>query len=85
MYNLKVSNKTFTEMPLEFRLIDNDGEIKLIEHEINLKPLEIHEGTLLILLNKEKIKMTNTPLKIEILSGGKQIDIVNTTFLGPQN
>ncbi len=85
MYNLKVSNKTFTEMPLEFRLIDNDGEIKLIEHEINLKPLEIHEGTLLILLNKEKIKMTNTPLKIEILSGGKQIDIVNTTFLGPAN
>ena len=85
MYNLKVSNKTFTEMPLEFRLIDNDGEIKLIEHEINLKPLEIHEGTLLIVLNKEKIKMTNTPLKIEILSGGKQIDIVNTTFLGPQN
>ena len=85
MYNLKVSNKTFTEMPLEFRLIDNDGEIKLIEHEINLKPLEIHEGTLLIILNKEKIKMTNTPLKIEILSGGKQIDIVNTTFLGPQN
>lgn len=85
MYNLKVSNKTFTEMPLEFRLIDNDGEIKLIEHEINLKPLEIHEGTLLIVLNKEKIKMTNTPLKIEVLSGGKQIDIVNTTFLGPQN
>ena len=66
MYNLKVSNKTFTEMPLEFRLIDNDGEIKLIEHEINLK-------------------LTNTPLKIEILSGRKQIDIVNTTFLGPQN
>lgn len=85
MYNLKVSNKTFNEMPLEFRLIDNDGEIKLIEHEINLKPLEIHEGTLLIVLNKEKIKMTNTPLKIEVLSGGKQIDIVNTTFLGPQN
>ena len=36
-------------------------------------------------MNKEKIKMTNTPLKIEVLSGGKQIDIVNTTFLGPQN
>ncbi|MCY7360475.1 MAG: cytochrome c oxidase accessory protein CcoG, partial [Ignavibacteria bacterium] len=39
MYNLKISNKTFDEMPVNFKLKDSEGEINLIEHEINLKPL----------------------------------------------
>jgi len=85
MYNLKISNKTFDEMPVNFKLKDSEGEIKLIEHEINLKPLEIHEGTILILIPKDKIKLTNTPLNIEVYSGDKIIDVVKTTFLGPQN
>ena len=85
MYNLKISNKTFDEMPVNFKLKDSEGEIKLIEHEINLKPLEIHEGTILILIPKDKIKLTNTPLNIEVYTGDKIIDVVKTTFLGPQN
>lgn len=85
MYNLKISNKTFDEVPLEFRLQGVDGEIKIIEHEVNLKPLEIHEGTMLISLPKDKIKLTNTPLKIEVFSDGKLTDVISTSFLGPQN
>jgi cytochrome c oxidase accessory protein FixG len=85
MYNLKIANKTFDQIPVTFKLKDSEGEIKLIEHEINLNPLEIHEGTILIILPKDKIKLTNTPLTIEVYSGDKKIDDVKTTFLGPQN
>lgn len=85
MYNLKISNKTFEEMPLEIRLDDANGEIKLIGNELNLKPLEIYESKFLIILPKDKIKLLNTPMKVNVYSGDKLIETLNTTFLGPQN
>lgn len=85
MYNLKISNKTFEEMPLEIRLDDANGEIKLIGNELKLKPLEIYESKFLIILPKDKIKLLNTPMKVNVYSGDKLIETLNTTFLGPQN
>lgn len=85
IYNLKVINKTFEELPISFRLENSEGEIKLIGHDIMLKPLELYEGSLLIILPKKNIKMINTPLTIDVLSGDKIIGNINTTFLGPQS
>ena len=85
MYNLKISNKTFDELPLEIKLDDANGEIKLIGNEIKLNPLEIYEGKFLIILPKDKIKLLNTPLKVNVYAGDKLIETLNTTFLGPQN
>jgi len=85
MYNIKISNKTFDEKKIDFRLKDDIGEIKLIGNDAMIKPLEIHEGSMLVILPKEKIKFTNTPVNIEVYSDGKKIDEINTNFLGPQN
>ena len=85
MYNLKISNKTFEELPLEIKLDDANGEIKLIGNEIKLNPLEIYEGKFLIILPKDKIKLLNTPMKVNVYAGDKLIETLNTTFLGPQN
>lgn len=85
MYNLKISNKTFDELPLEIKLDDANGEIKLIGNEIKLNPLEIYEGKFLIILPKDKIKLLNTPMKVNVYAGDKLIETLNTTFLGPQN
>jgi cytochrome c oxidase accessory protein FixG len=85
MYNLKISNKTFEELPLKMILDESNGEIKLIGNEINLKPLEIYEGKFLIILSKDKIKLLNTPMKVNIYTGEKLIETITTTFLGPQN
>lgn len=85
MYNLKISNKTFEELPLEIKLDDANGEIKLIGNEIKLNPLEIYEGKFLIILPKDKIKLLNTPMKVNVYAGDKLIETLNTSFLGPQN
>ena len=85
MYNFKLSNKTFNEMPIKFELSESEGEIKLVGNEIILKPMEVHEGSLLILMPKDKIKKLNTPLKINAVSNGKVIEEINTTFIGPPN
>ena len=85
MYNFKLSNKTFNEMPIKFELSESEGEIKLVGNEIVLKPMEVHEGSLLILMPKDKIKKLNTPLKINAVSNGKVIEEISTTFIGPPN
>ncbi|MFZ1322435.1 MAG: cytochrome c oxidase accessory protein CcoG [Ignavibacteria bacterium] len=85
MYNIKISNKTFDEKKIDFKLKDDIGEIKLIGNDAMIKPLEIHEGSMLVILAKEKIKFTNTPVNIEVYSDGKMIDEIKTNFLGPQN
>lgn len=85
MYSIKISNKTFDEIPIELKLPGTDGEIRIIGNGITMKPLEVHEGTLLIIIPKEKIKLANTPVHIEVIAGGKVIDEVKTNFLGPQN
>lgn len=84
LYNIKIVNKTFNEMPVEFKLNNPDGEIKLIGHDIVLKPLEIYEGSMLVILPKKNIKMTNTPLNIDIVSGNESVGSVESSFLGPQ-
>lgn len=85
MYNFKLSNKTFNEMPLTFTLIDSPGEISVAGTGITLKPMEIHEGTLLIVMPKSEIRKLNTPVKISVSSNGKVIDEVKSTFIGPSN
>ncbi|MDZ4711591.1 MAG: cytochrome c oxidase accessory protein CcoG [bacterium] len=85
VYNLVISNKTFKEMPLELKIENSSGDIKLTGKEIILKPLDIYEGSFLVMLDKKNISLTNTPLKIRIYSGNELMDEVKTSFLGPQN
>jgi len=85
VYNLVISNKTFREMPLELKIENSSGDIKLTGKEIILKPLDIYEGSFLVVLDKKNISLTNTPLKIRIYSGNELMDEVKTSFLGPQN
>lgn len=85
LYNLHISNKTFEEKSMALELVGIEGELKLLGNEIRIKPLEIYEGNFLILIPKEKIKLTNTPVRIKVISDGKVLEDVNTTFLGPQN
>ena len=37
----------------------------------------------MIVLDQDEIKTMNTPLNIGVYSNGKQINILNTSFLGP--
>lgn len=83
MYNFKMSNKTFKEFPLSLELVGLQGEIRIAGSGVNLKPMEIHEGSLLIVLPKDQIKTMNTPVRIRVTAGDEVVDEVSTTFIGP--
>lgn len=85
LYDLKIVNKTFDDLPAELKLKNIDGEIKLIGANLDIGPQSVAEGKFLIILDKSKIKQLNTPIEIEVKSKGKTIDVVKTSFLGKIN
>ena len=84
LYNMKIVNKTFDEVPINVKLENAKGEIKLIGNgNIKIEPSGILEGKFLVLLPKDEIKLMNTPLLIGVYKGNEKIDEIKTSFLGP--
>ncbi|MEZ4822892.1 MAG: FixG Ig-like domain-containing protein [Ignavibacteria bacterium] len=85
LYNIKISNKTFNDLPVSFKLNNIPGEIKVIGENVNLKAAGIHEGSLMVIIPEESIKTVNTPITIDVYSGDNLITKEETSFLGPVN
>ncbi|MEZ4690203.1 MAG: FixG Ig-like domain-containing protein [Ignavibacteria bacterium] len=85
LYNIKISNKTFNDLPVSFKLNNIPGGIKVIGENVNLKAAGIHEGSLMVIIPEESIKTVNTPITIDVYSGDNLITKEETSFLGPVN
>jgi cytochrome c oxidase accessory protein FixG len=86
LYNIKVVNKTFKDMPIEIRILEPAGEIKWVGNGITiLKEQDISEGEFFAILDKSLIKSTKTKVHIQILSNGVVVDETTTNFIGPTN
>ena len=83
IYDLNIINKTFNSAPIELKLNDVDGEIKLLGDELNLKPQEKRDSKFLLILPKTAITKMNTPITISVYSNNKLLKEVSTSFLGP--
>ena len=83
LYDVNIVNKTYKETHIELKLENIQGKLELIGKPVNLKPQEIYDGKFMIVLNQDEIKAMNTPLTIGIYSDGKQINALQTSFLGP--
>ena len=85
LYNIKISNKTFNDLPVSFKLNNIPGEIKVIGENVSLKAAGIYEGSLMVIIPEESIKTVNTPITIDVYSGDNLITKEETSFLGPVN
>ena len=84
LYNAKIINKTNQEFPVELKLENVKGEIKMIgTHKLVLKKEAINTQTFFIILDKNEIKKRSTEVKIGVYKNGEKIETVNTKFLGP--
>jgi len=82
IYDLKIVNKSFDELPAELSLQNIKGEIKLIGNELAVEPQGVTEAKFLVILSKDRIKHLKTKLNIAVTSNGKVLDIISTSFLG---
>lgn len=83
LYMVKLVNNTYKNVPIQLKINNPDAELKIIGKDISLPELSVGETEFLILFQKEKIKTTLIPLTIQVISDGKIINEIKTTFLGP--
>lgn len=83
LYTMKLTNKTFEDVPVIIKLENIDGDIKVIGNEIKVGSNDVSETKFLVLLDKNKMKAMNTPLEIGLYKNGEKFSTYKTTFLGP--
>jgi len=82
IYDVKIINKTFNELPAELKLKNIEGEIRLIGKDLNVDPQGVAEAKFFVILGTDQIKKLNTPIEIGVISEGREIDVIKTSFLG---
>jgi cytochrome c oxidase accessory protein FixG len=83
LYNYQIINKTKKEFPVELRLANDNGRIRIIGEIPNTKAADVIEGAFFIEMDRNVLEDRSTPLTIEVYSEDKLIDRVKTNFLGP--
>ncbi len=85
LYNLELANKKFTDMPLELRLKNSSGRIRMVGSGpiIHVPAQEVTKAVFFIDIPKKAIKENNLKLDVQAFSGGKLVSETQTAFLGP--
>lgn len=83
LYNIKLINKTQQDMPIELRLENADGSIKMVGKDLVVPKEAKAETEFFIYLPKDKITERKTMLQISVYSNGRKIQAIKTSFLGP--
>lgn len=86
LYNIQVVNKSFDTKELSFRLKNTEGEIRMVggNNQFSLGSQDMLQEVMIIEMPKSQIKSLKTKIVIEVVSEGKVLERVRTTFLGPQ-
>ncbi|HMQ79942.1 MAG TPA: cytochrome c oxidase accessory protein CcoG [Ignavibacteria bacterium] len=83
LYTMKLTNKTFDEVPVIMKLENINGELKVIGNDIKVGSNDVSETKFLVLLNKDDLKTMNIPLEIGLYKNGERFETRKINFLGP--
>lgn len=84
LYNIKVVNKTFNNLPIEIKIVEPLGTIQWVGKNFTvLKEQDIAEGEFFVILDQKDIVTSKTKIKIQIISNGKILDEEESNFIGP--
>ncbi|MCI0534598.1 MAG: cytochrome c oxidase accessory protein CcoG [Verrucomicrobiales bacterium] len=85
LYTVKIVNKTARETPLEFKLENLPGQVRLMgSQDFKVARDNLAQTSLLIVLDPSTVKTPTTKLKIGIYANGKRVNTVTTVFIGPR-
>ncbi len=88
LYNYQLINKTRDEISVDFKLLNKEGTLEFVgSKDLKVPPAGVNggmaEGAVFITLDKKDLEGKTTPLKIGVFKDGKQIETIETGFLGP--
>ncbi|MBL0047588.1 MAG: cytochrome c oxidase accessory protein CcoG [Bacteroidetes bacterium] len=83
LYNIELENKTYRDIPINLKLEDTKGEIKLIGKDLMVNAEAQSAGAFFIYLDKSTISHRKTDIKVGLYSNGKKIKTIKVSFLSP--
>ena len=84
LYTYVLINKTNKELPVELHMATPGGHIQIVgQAPAGIPKSGKIEGAFFVEMPSEQLTGRKTPIRIEIISGGKIIDEVETNFMGP--
>ncbi|HKJ41626.1 MAG TPA: cytochrome c oxidase accessory protein CcoG [Sunxiuqinia sp.] len=83
VYNMQMINKTNETATMSLKLLSPAGELKILGNKLVVKKGELAQRNLLIFLPRSELKNSNTHIEIGVFEGGKMIDKISSTFVGP--
>ena len=85
LYNLKLINKTHTDIPILIKLENFPGEISLVNKNSTVVKKEDYESIqFFIKIDRSHIKNWKTELMIGLYSSDERIKLIKATFIGPE-
>lgn len=84
IYSVKVTNKTGHAMALDLSLVSPKGEIAVVGPPLDLPPQGQVQTVIAVAIPKQNLFTSNSLAEIDVSSGGKIIQKVRTTFVGPE-
>ncbi len=83
LYNYKIINKTGRDMNLEFRLLGESGEIRMVGSRLQIEGQGKAEGSMFLVFARDEITSKKMKLKLGIYRDGELIATTSTNFVGP--
>jgi hypothetical protein len=85
LYNIQVINKTFDQISLDIRILNQEGATikKVGDDRLEVPSNGMVESVYFVEIPKSQVTGTKTPLKLGIFRGDELIEKVTTNFLGP--
>ena len=86
LYTVRIVNKTSREMPVELRLENLRGDLRVMgEGKLAVASQKTFENSVIIELDPSVMRSGSTPLVLGVYADGKKIQTLKTSFLGPRN
>jgi cytochrome c oxidase accessory protein FixG len=84
LYSIEFVNKTFKELPIELKLIEPKGQIRLVDGQSILVHKEsVGKTSFFLVIDGKDVKKVSTPVVIEVWSNGEIIETMKSKFNGP--
>lgn len=84
LYSYKIFNKTNAPMPLELRVQDEAGRVRIVgKSELVIPKNEMIEGKFFVDMTHADLSDQKEKIRIEVYSAGKKIESAGVVFLSP--
>lgn len=86
IYTVEVVNKTFSPLPVHFKLEGMEGQLQLAGSQMVVPKASIAKSALIVTLNPKNLIPGRNNIEIKVLDDkGREVDAVKTSFLAPEN